>query len=149
MALIVFGIPINLIENRNYDSSWTIGEWLISYAGGFARRGLPGSLMHWIAIHFNISPIYLAWLASVCFFILLTSLLWRLGRGRFAPSLLLSPIMLLGPIIGNYLVRKDVMLLALFGFCLVVAKSLIAGRKILLAGVSTSQLSFNCCNLKP
>ena len=48
ILLIFFGIPLNLYKNNSYDSSWTIGEWLISYAGGFVRRGLPGELIHMI-----------------------------------------------------------------------------------------------------
>jgi len=46
--LIIFGIPLNLYKNRLYDNSWTVGEWLISYVGGFVRRGLPGELIHFI-----------------------------------------------------------------------------------------------------
>ena len=42
IILIFLGIPLNLYKNNSYDNSWTIGEWLISYAGGFVRRGLPG-----------------------------------------------------------------------------------------------------------
>ena len=47
--LIILGIPLNLYKNRFYDNSWTVGEWLISYAGGFVRRGLPGELIHFIS----------------------------------------------------------------------------------------------------
>jgi len=50
--LIILSIPLNLYKNRFYDNSWTVGEWLISYAGGFVRRGLPGEL-----IHFKKTPI--------------------------------------------------------------------------------------------
>ena len=45
ISLIVLGIPLNLYKNRFYDNSWTVGEWLISYAGGFIRRGLPGQVI--------------------------------------------------------------------------------------------------------
>ena len=46
ITLIIFGIPLNLYKNRFYDNSWTVGEWLISYAGGFVRRGLPGEIIY-------------------------------------------------------------------------------------------------------
>jgi hypothetical protein len=46
--LIILGIPLNFYKNRFYDNSWTVGEWLISYAGGFVRRGLPGEIIHFI-----------------------------------------------------------------------------------------------------
>ena len=26
--LIILGIPLNLYQNRFYDNSWTVGEWL-------------------------------------------------------------------------------------------------------------------------
>ena len=55
--LIIFGIPLNLYKNRFYDNSWTVGEWLISYAGGFVRRGLPGELIHFISTQYSLSPI--------------------------------------------------------------------------------------------
>ena len=42
IILIFLGIPLNLYKNNSYDNSWTIGELLISYAGRFVRRGLPG-----------------------------------------------------------------------------------------------------------
>jgi len=33
IILIFLGIPLNLFKNSSYDNSWTLGEWLISYAG--------------------------------------------------------------------------------------------------------------------
>ena len=51
--LIILGIPLNLYNNRFYDNSWTVGEWLISYAGGFVRRGLPGELIHFISYKYS------------------------------------------------------------------------------------------------
>ena len=66
IILIFLGIPLNLYKNSSYDNSWTIGEWLISYAGGFVRRGLPGELIHIISEFFGISPIFLIWF--VCIF---------------------------------------------------------------------------------
>ena len=63
VSLIILGIPLNLYKNRFYDDSWTIGEWLISYAGGFVRRGLPGLIIYHISIQlyitqFNVKNIY-------------------------------------------------------------------------------------------
>lgn len=129
LTLIIIGIPCNLLSNQHYDSSWTIGEWLISYAGGFARRGLPGSLLHEAAIRLNISPIYCIWLISIFFFACLAGLLWRFCRRRLTLYILLSPMMLLGPIIGDYLVRKDTMLLTLFGFSLLSTEKFIGAKK--------------------
>ena len=49
ITLIILGIPLNLYKNRFYDNTWTVGEWLISYAGGFVRRGLPGEVIYLIS----------------------------------------------------------------------------------------------------
>ena len=65
IILIVLGIPLNLYKNSSYDNYWTVGEWLISYAGGFVRRGLPGELIHIISENFGISPIFLVWLMCI------------------------------------------------------------------------------------
>ena len=56
-VLIILGIPLNLYKNRFYDNSWTVGEWLISYAGGFVRRGLPGQVIFYLSSKLNINPI--------------------------------------------------------------------------------------------
>ena len=38
--LIILGGLLNTFSNRTYiNDSWTIGEWLINYQGGFVRRG--------------------------------------------------------------------------------------------------------------
>ena len=53
ILLIFLGIPLNLYKNNSYNNSWTIGEWLISYAGGFVRRCLPGELIYLISENYN------------------------------------------------------------------------------------------------
>ena len=53
ISLIILGIPLNLYKNRFYDNSWTVGEWLISYSGGFIRRGLPGQVIFYLSSFLN------------------------------------------------------------------------------------------------
>lgn len=118
LLLIAVGIPINLLSNARYDNAWTVGEWLISYAGGFVRRGLPGFVIDILATTRGISPIFAIWSACLLAYAFLSFLIWWLCRGKFDTILLLSPMILLGPIIGDYFVRKDVLLLALYGTCL-------------------------------
>ncbi len=62
--LIILGIPLNLYKNKLYDNSWTVGEWLISYACGFVRRGLPGELIHFISTQYLFGPILIVWFFS-------------------------------------------------------------------------------------
>ena len=119
-VLILFGIPYNLFNNSGYDGNtvWNIGDWLISYEGGFVRRGLPGSIIYTISSQLSVPPIHLIWLFSCLFYLLLAILLWKLCSKKVSSTLLLSPLILLGPIADNYLVRKDVMLLTLFAISL-------------------------------
>ena len=132
ISLIILGIPLNLYKNRFYDNSWTVGEWLISYSGGFIRRGLPGQVIFYLSSNLNINPIFLTWLISVSsiffLFILVRIFSWR----TFDKTFLLSSLILLGPISEDYLVRKDVFLVLLYGVCLLTLK------KLYLKKISTS-----------
>lgn len=116
LLLIIVGIPFNLSQNRWYDNTWTIGEWMISYAGGFVRRGLPGSLIYNFSIATWINPIYVIWALCVLAYGSLFLLLWKFSFNKIDTAFLLSPFMLLGPVIGqDTFVRKDTLILALYG----------------------------------
>ena len=120
ILLIGIGAPINFLSNSFYDNGWTVGEWLVSYSAGFVRRGLPGSVLHALASLWGLQPIYLIWLGSLLAYALLASILWKLCREKIDTVILLSPMVLLAPVIGNFLVRKDVLVLALYGMSLLV-----------------------------
>ena len=127
-VLIILGIPLNLYKNRFYDNSWTIGEWLISYAGGFVRRGLPGELIHFISNHYSFSPILLVWLFSVFALLSLASLVLNFCKNLFDKSFLLSQLIILAPLYEDYFVRKDAFLVLSYGLSLFVMKSLYQKR---------------------
>ena len=116
--MIIAGVPLNLYRNRYYDSNWTVSEWLISYAGGFIRRGLPGSIIHALSTLLGISPIYIIWAICLLAYSLLIFLLWVLCKGTISTSLLSSQLLLLAPLIGNFFIRKDIFCLALLGLSL-------------------------------
>jgi len=118
IVLILFGIPLNLYKNRFYDNSWTVGEWLISYAGGFVRRGLPGQIIYFVSNKFEVSPILLVWLFSVSALICLAFLLIYFCKDLFQKSFLLSQLVILAPISEDYLIRKDTLLVLLYGLSL-------------------------------
>tara|TARA_B100000886_G_scaffold323446_1_gene267265 strand:- start:3747 stop:5024 length:1278 start_codon:yes stop_codon:yes gene_type:complete len=122
IVLIILGIPLNLYKNRFYDNSWTVGEWLISYAGGFVRRGLPGQIIHFVSRTFEISPILLVWLFSVSALICLAILLIHFCKDLFQKSFLLSQLVILAPISEDYLIRKDTLLVLLYGLSLLSLK---------------------------
>ena len=116
--LIILGIPLNLYKNRFYDNSWTVGEWLISYAGGFVRRGLPGELIKIVSSKFSLSPILLVWFLSVFSIVALGLLILYLCNNLFEKSFLLSQLIILAPISEDYLVRKDTLIVLLYGLSL-------------------------------
>ena len=122
--LIILGIPLNLYKNRFYDNSWTVGEWLISYAGGFVRRGLPGELIHFISTQYSLSPIFIVWFFSIVSLVALILLLLNFCKNLFEKSFLLSQLIILAPLSENYFVRKDTFLMLLYGLSLLVMKAL-------------------------
>jgi hypothetical protein len=65
-----------------------------------------------------VSPIYLIWLASIASYALLAYLLFRLCMGKISIAMILSPMLLLAPVIGDYLIRKDALAVSLYGLCL-------------------------------
>ena len=126
--LIILGIPLNLYKNRFYDNSWTVGEWLISYAGGFVRRGLPGELIHFISLKYSLSPILLVWFLSIFALFSLTLLILNFCKNLFDKSFLLSQLIILAPISEDYFVRKDSFLVLSYGLCLLIIKALYKKR---------------------
>ena len=122
ITLILLGIPLNLYKNRFYDNSWTVGEWLISYAGGFVRRGLPGQIIHYISSTFKISPILLVWFFSITALLSLAVLLFYFCKDLFEKSFLLSQLIILAPISEDYFVRKDCLIVLLYGLSLLTIK---------------------------
>ncbi len=126
--LIILGIPLNLYKNRFYDNSWTVGEWLISYAGGFVRRGLPGEFIQLISSKYSLSPILLVWILSVFSLLSLALLLLYFCKDSFEKSFLLSQLIILAPISEDYLVRKDTLIVLLYGLSLLIIKSLYKGN---------------------
>ena len=122
--LIILGIPLNLYQNRFYDNSWTVGEWLISYAGGFVRRGLPGELIHFISTKYSLSPIFIVWVFSIVSLVALILLLLNFCKNLFEKSFLLSQLIILAPLSENYFVRKDTFLVLLYGLSLLIMKAL-------------------------
>jgi hypothetical protein len=122
--LIIFGIPLNLYKNRFYDNSWTVGEWLISYAGGFVRRGLPGELIYFASKKYSLSPILLVWLFSIVAFLSLALLILYFCKNLFDKSFLLSQLIILAPLSEDYFVRKDAFLVLSYGLSLLIMKAL-------------------------
>ena len=113
--LIIIGGLLNTLSNKIYlDDSWTIGEWLINYQGGFVRRGLLGEGIYLLCNVIKISPIYVIWLISISSSYLLVKLTIFEAKNKVSSLFLLSPGIFLATIIGDFLIRKDLLLLLIF-----------------------------------
>ena len=121
--LIIIGGLLNTLSNKTYlDDSWTIGEWLINYQGGFVRRGLLGEGIYLLCNVIKISPIYVIWLISISSYFLLLKLTIFEAKNKVSNLFLLSPGVFLAPIIGDFLIRKDLLLLLIFLISLKILK---------------------------
>ena len=114
--LIIIGSIFNLLKNKTYYNIWTIGEWLINYQGGFVRRGLFGSIIYKLSHIFNLSPIVIIHISTLLFFVSFLYLL-KDSKKYFSTVFLFSPIVSLAPLLGNYLVRKDVSGIVAYAIC--------------------------------
>jgi hypothetical protein len=104
---ILGGVANNIRRNLTYKASWSVGEWLINYAGGFDRRGLPGQVIYEISSGTGIPPWTLATLISLAAWLALSVTLLKVSRSVFSPVLIFSSFCLASPLIGGFMVRKD------------------------------------------
>lgn len=95
--------------------SWNITEFLINYEGGFVRRGLCGALLLILNKSVGLNPYYLI-LAVCCFaYGLLIFLFVKLFMKNGYTLFVLPCIFFIGnPVLNNFWVRKDVLLILFF-----------------------------------
>jgi len=123
-TLIIVGSLLNTLSNKTYQyDSWTIGEWLINYQGGFVRRGLSGEVIYFLSNTLKISPIFFIWFICNFSYFLLIKLIFNEAKGKVSKLFLLSPGVFLAPIVGDFLVRKDIVLMTFFFIILRICKS--------------------------
>lgn len=102
--------------------SYQMTEWLINYAGGFVRRGLPGSFIGIVSGATGIQANHLAIAISMLCFLCLCAWLLRRATATFPAVLILSCVAMGIPAYQDSIVRKDCLgLLFLLG-CLHVEK---------------------------
>ena len=119
ITLIAIGLLVNFWKHNSYDQVWTIGEWLINYSGGFNRRGLFGSLIYEISSSTQINPIFFIQLFSSISYILFLNLIMKC-RFHFSKTFLLSPLVALSPILGQFFMRKDIFEIVSYGLCTII-----------------------------
>ncbi len=95
--------------------SWQITEWLINYRGGFVRRGLPGEFLLWLYNHFSVAPYTAIIFLSAFFYFAVALFFISLFIRRRYPLLILPLVFFLGdPVLNNFVVRKDLLLITFF-----------------------------------
>jgi hypothetical protein len=107
-------------------SSFIIGDWLISYAGGFVRRGLPGSFALWMGGALGLGAPWIVFAMQISVLLLLLWGLWQLSRRVRWTSLntliLLSPATIALTAMDLYAgVRKEVIVFAALALVLCLA----------------------------
>lgn len=121
LCLLIGSIGRQLLSATSWGhDSYQMTEWLINYAGGFVRRGLPGTLIGMISGVTAIQANQLVILISLACYLMLG--LWLLQRATptFPAVLILSCVVMGIPAYQDSIVRKDCLgLLFLLG-CLYV-----------------------------
>ena len=114
-TFILFFLFLKKIINGYAKESWNITEFLINYQGGFVRRGLLGEVILKMYNLTGISPYTIIILLSGSSYIVL---IWFFLKSfiKIGYSLFILPfVFFLGnPIINNFWVRKDVLLILIF-----------------------------------
>lgn len=95
--------------------SWSISEILINYQGGFVRRGLLGELIYWFSNHNDFSIYTLILLISIiAYSILILYFIWEFKKNALPIVILPFAFFLGGPVISDYWIRKDILIVLLF-----------------------------------
>lgn len=121
--------------------SYELTEWLINYAGGFVRRGLPGWLIGTLADMTGLQANHLVIGVSTACYLMLAAWLLRRATATFPAVLILSCIVTGFPAYQDSVVRKDCLGLLLLVGCLAIDRSRLPRPVIflglnLLAGVA-------------
>jgi len=95
--------------------SWEITEFLINYQGGFVRRGLLGEILLNIYNFSGLNPYIIILLLCISAYFLLLFFFIKSFRKNGYPIFILPFVFFLGnPIINNFWVRKDILIILFF-----------------------------------
>lgn len=106
---------IKSLLNGYEKESWLITEFLINYQGGFVRRGLLGEALYQFSQYSIISPYYIIIVLCLASYFYLIYWFTKSLIVKGYPIFILPFVFFLGnPIINDYWVRKDIIVLLLF-----------------------------------
>lgn len=87
--------------------SYQMTEWLINYAGGFVRRGLPGEIIARLSEATGIRANYLVIATSLSCYLALVIWFLRASTRVFPAALIISSIVMGFPAYQDSIIRKD------------------------------------------
>jgi hypothetical protein len=93
-------------------------EWLISYDGGFVRRGLTGELIKFLSITTRIAPTIIIVTITFVTFLIFTFFILKITKDLVPKYVVLSPFLLGQAIFSTNMLRKDIFIMFLFFLCL-------------------------------
>lgn len=130
MAIVLVAEFCQLVGGKlSYDNTWSVGEWLINYQGGFVRRGLPGEIIFQLASHASLPPLMPVQWLSLGSYIALAALLVHCCRRHCAPALLLSSMALAAPLFSGFIFRKECTGLSLLAIALMLLQQTSSSRR--------------------
>lgn len=119
IGLCIIAVINQLILSLDWGhDSWQMTEWLINYAGGFVRRGLPGEVILQIAERTKIQENYLVIFFSFAIYFLVFAIIRSKSRALFSTAFLLSPVALGAAAYQDFIVRKDALGILILLACL-------------------------------
>lgn len=119
ICLLLWQIGIQLQSSLSWGhESFQLTEWLISYSGGFVRRGLTGSLLRIISEATGMRANWIAILWSTICYLMLAVWFVRRAAGTFPLILILSCVVIGFPAYQDCILRKDCLGLLLLLGCL-------------------------------
>ena len=124
VCLLIWAIASQIVAAISWGhESFQLSEWLINYAGGFVRRGLPGALIAMLANASGVQANHIVIITGFGCFLVLA--LWFLRRATpvFPAVLIVSCIVMGFPAYQDSIVRKDCLGLLMLLGCLSAAAS--------------------------
>jgi hypothetical protein len=123
-VLLTWAVLDHLLKALSWGhDSFQLTECLINYAGGFVRRGLPGSIVFLLSQWTGFQANHLVIVAGIVTFALLMAWFLRYSTRIFPAALILSCVVMGIPAYQECIVRKDCLGLLLFLGCLKVDAS--------------------------
>lgn len=106
---------LNVIFDHSKKEYWGITEWLINYQGGFVRRGLRGEVVFLLNKYFNLDPyLIITVITTIAFLFLIYFFVMGFLKKGYSIFVLPFVFFLGGPILNNYWMRADSIILILF-----------------------------------